>query len=136
MIALARIVQDERFGVMKQQDAAQKILSTDIPDEIRTRAMVTGRNAEMMIGITTVLRDVRTRAGEREDAGFPVMTDLVIDQGRPAVWAVDDNAREDSFSGPAFSNRTGGVQDVYCRVLIAADITESDAADSSARYPL
>src|SRR5437660_624752 len=97
------------------------------------RPGVAGGEPEMVVRETVVLGDVGAGPGKHEDAGLAVAADLIVDQGRPAVGPVHDDPRQDAIGRTARADGAGGVQDVHGRVLIAADVAESDPHDAAAR---
>src|SRR5213083_1624757 len=103
------------------------VVPADVPDKIRTGFGIPDGDTEMMVGIACVLRDIRPRAREDEDAGFPVVADLVVRECRAAVRPVDHGARQDAFRGPAGGDRADGIEHIDGRVLIASDIAKGDS---------
>ena len=135
-VVVTFILQDQRLGPMEQEHAAEHVVTADILEKIRSRPVVPNRQAEMVIVETDVPGQVGLRAGKTENARFAIPAHLIVYKGRPAVRAIDDNAREQSFGGPALRNRAGGIKNIDRGVLVASDVTERDAGDAPAGHLL
>lgn len=68
LIVTARIVDEECFCVMKEENPAQHILPTLISHEFRMAPRVSHRNAEMVVCTTDILGDSRLCAGKHKNA--------------------------------------------------------------------
>ena len=54
-ILAARIIDEERFCVMKEEDPAEHILPTQVPDQFRMAPSISHRNTEMVVALTDVI---------------------------------------------------------------------------------
>jgi hypothetical protein len=132
LIVTARIVDEERFRMMKEKNPAQHILPTLVSHELRMAPRVSHRNAKMVVRATDIIGDSRLCTSKHENPGFPVATDVVLDKCWPRLWAINHHARQNTLRGTALCHRTGGVEEVHRRVLIAANIAKRDAGDTTA----
>jgi len=64
LIVVAVIFEDQRFGRMKEEDAAQHIVARGVSDYVGRGAVIANGNPKVMIAETRVLTDVRASAGE------------------------------------------------------------------------
>ena len=55
LILAARIVDEERFCVVKEEDPAEHILTTEVPDKFRMAPSISHRNTEMVVALTDVI---------------------------------------------------------------------------------
>ena len=83
LILVARIVDEERLRVMKEENSAQHILPAPIPDELRVAPGVPHRNTEMVVASADIIGDPRLCPGKYKNARFAVATDFVLDKCRP-----------------------------------------------------
>jgi hypothetical protein len=67
LIVTTRIVDEERFCVMKEENPAQHILPTLISHELRMASRVSHRNAEMVVRATDIIGDSRLCTGKHEN---------------------------------------------------------------------
>src|SRR5207249_1695264 len=93
-------------------------------------------NPEMMVRVTQVVSDARTGPGEHEDAGLSIVADLVADQDRPTFWTIHDHSRQKAFGRPTARDRTGGIQNIHGRILVAADVPEGHPRKEAAPHSL
>ena len=132
LVVAADILQHQRFGMVKHQDAAQHVVVAGVAHEVGVRTGIARGKPEVMVCETPVLRDVWTGLGEHENTGLAIVADLVVDQRGPAERAVDNHAGENAFGRAAPADGAGGVQDVQHRILVAADIPKGDPRDAAA----
>ena len=64
LILAARIVDEERFRVMKEENSAQHILPASVPDELRMAPRIPHRNTEMVVAPTHIIGDPRLCPGK------------------------------------------------------------------------
>jgi hypothetical protein len=83
------IVQQHCFGMIEEQHAAEHIVAAEVADEIRPRTGVTRGDAEVMVGITGILRELRLRPGESKNSRLSVIADLILDQRRTTLCTID-----------------------------------------------
>jgi hypothetical protein len=68
LILTACIVDEERFGVMKEENPAQHILSAPVPDEFRTASRISHRNTKMVVTLTNIVGDPGLSSGKDENS--------------------------------------------------------------------
>ena len=59
LILAARIIDEERFCVMKEEDSAEHILPTQVSDEFRMAPGIPHRNTEMVVALTDITGNSR-----------------------------------------------------------------------------
>jgi hypothetical protein len=87
----ARIVQQHRFGMVKEKHAAEHIVVAEVADKIRSGTGVACGDPEVMVGITHILSQVRLRAGESKNTRLSIRAYLVLDQRWTTLCAIDDD---------------------------------------------
>jgi hypothetical protein len=92
LIFAARIVDEERFRVMKEENSAQHIPSAPVPNELWMAPRISHRNTEMVVASANIVGDPRLCAGKHKNSRFAVGTDLVLDKCRARLRAIDHDA--------------------------------------------
>ena len=64
LILAARIVDEERVGVMKEENPAQHILPAPVSDEFRMAPGIPYRNTEMVVALADIVGDPRLCPGK------------------------------------------------------------------------
>jgi hypothetical protein len=67
LIVTARIVDEECFCVMKEENSAQHIFSTLVSDELRVASRVSDLNTKMVVCATDIIGNSRLRAGKHKN---------------------------------------------------------------------
>jgi hypothetical protein len=83
LIFAARIVDEERLRVMKEENSAQHISPALVPDELRVAPRIPHRNTEMVVASADIIGDPRLCSGKYKNSRFAVATDFVLDNCRP-----------------------------------------------------
>ncbi len=71
LIVPTDIIDNQPFGVVEQENAAQHVFFTQIPHQFRTTARITDRDAEMVIPDTAIIGHSRLSTREDENARTP-----------------------------------------------------------------
>jgi hypothetical protein len=132
LILAARIVDEERFRVMKEENPAQHILPAPVPDELRMAPRIPHRNTEMVVIPTDIVGDPRLCPGKHKNPRFAVATDFVFDKCRPRLRAINHHAGQNTLRGTALCHGTRGIKQVHRGILIASDVSKRDAGDTTA----
>jgi hypothetical protein len=113
LILGARIVDKERFRVMKEENSAQHILSAPVSDELWMAPRVPHRNTEMVVAPTDIIGDPRLCPGKHKNPRFAVATDFVLDKCRPRLRAINYDAGQNALSGTALCHSTRAIEQVH-----------------------
>jgi hypothetical protein len=132
LILAARIVDEERFCVMKEENSAQHILPAPVPDELRMAPRIPHRNTEMVVAPADIVGDPRLCSGKHKNPRFAVATDFVLDKCRPRLRAINYDAGQNTLSGTALCHRTRAIEQIHRGILIASDVSKRDAGDATA----
>jgi hypothetical protein len=88
LILCARIIDEECFRVMKEENPAQHILPTPVSHEFWMAPRVPHRYTEMVVSPTDIICNPRLCSGKHKNTRFPVSADFVLDEGRPGPRAI------------------------------------------------
>ena len=132
LIIAARIVDKERFRVMKEENPAQHILLAPVSDELRVAARIPHRDTEMVIAFADIVGDPRLCPGKHKNPRFAITTDFVLGKCRPRLWAINHYTGQNALRGAAPCHSTRGVEQIHRGILIASDIAKRDAGDATA----
>ena len=85
LVVAAGIVEEQRFSVVEQQHPTEHVAVTDVTHTFRMAAGISHGQAKVVIAVTHVVRHTRLCARKHKDAGLPIVTNLVVDKGRPGL---------------------------------------------------
>jgi hypothetical protein len=80
LVLAARIVNEERFRVMKEENSTQHIFPASVPDELRMASRIPHCNAEMVIAPTHIVGDPWLCPGKYKNSRFKVATNFILDK--------------------------------------------------------
>lgn len=113
LILAARIVDEERFRVMKEENPTQHILPTPVPDELRMAPRIPHRNTKMVIAPADIVGNPRLCPGKYKNPRFAVATDFVLDKCRARLRAINHHAGQNTLRGTALRHSTRGIEQVH-----------------------
>ena len=127
LILAARIVDEERFRVMKEENPAQHILPAPVPDKFRMAPRIPHRNTEMVVAAADIIGDPRLCPRKHKNSRLPITTDFVLDKCRPRLRSINHHSGENTLHGAALGYGTRRIEKIHCGILIASDVSKGDA---------
>lgn len=134
LIVATHIIDDQPFGVLEQENAAQHVFFTQISHQFRTTALIPDRDAKVVILNTAIVGHSRLSTRKDENARLPIPTHFVVGECDPTFGSIQHDSRQDSFHRSTLGDDACGIEYVEDRMLIAPDIAERDAGNPSFRY--